>query len=183
MKLVDILARELKVWPEGYASLQQSFAGMVFHGAKDGILPIVRLSVSEDFRIASVTRAQWQAAVDALKSAENPGLHPLQQCLRDNGDLIAAQATITQQAQMIEHLRGGTTPGYTAVDMTTAAAQGFRDGVASAKSDYEALRKDSARYQHLKANWGNGLLLERLESNVLPDDWDAEIDRDMSKEG
>lgn len=34
-------------------------------------------------------------------------LHPLQQCLRDNGDLIAAQATIAQQAQMIERLRGG----------------------------------------------------------------------------
>lgn len=42
-----------------------------------------------------------------------------------------AQATIAQQAKMIEHLRGGPTPGYTAVDMTTAAAQGFRDGAAS----------------------------------------------------
>lgn len=31
-------------------------------------------------------------------------LHPLQQCLRDNGDLIAAEATITQQAQLIGHL-------------------------------------------------------------------------------
>lgn len=38
------------------------------------------------------------------------------------------EATIAQQAQMIEHLRGGPTPLYTAVDMTTAAAQGFRDG-------------------------------------------------------
>ncbi|MBP3934696.1 MAG: hypothetical protein J6D44_12635 [Pseudomonas sp.] len=72
MKLVDILALELKVWPEGYTSLQQSFAGMVFHGAKDGILPIERLSVSEDFRTASVTRAQWQAAVDALKAESAP---------------------------------------------------------------------------------------------------------------
>lgn len=68
MKLVDILARELKVWPEGYNSLQQSFGGMVFHGAKDGILPIVCLSVAEDFRTAAVTRAQWQAAVDALNA-------------------------------------------------------------------------------------------------------------------
>lgn len=70
MKLVDILARELKVWPEGYDSLRQSFAGMVFHGAKDGILPIERLSVAEDFRTAAVTRSQWQAAVDALKADE-----------------------------------------------------------------------------------------------------------------
>lgn len=64
---------------------------------------------------------------------------------------------------------------YTAVDMTAAAAQGFRDGVASAG-------KDAARYQHLKANWEDGLLLERLGGSVLPQDWDAEIDKDMSKE-
>lgn len=112
----------------------------------------------------------WQA------SRETPAIHPpLQQTLRDNGELIAAQATIAQQAQMIEHLRGGPTPGYTAVDMTAAAAQGFRDGVASAG-------KDAERYQHLKANWEDGLLLERLMGNVLPQDWDAEIDKDMSKE-
>ena len=37
-----------------------------------------------------------------MPNAEN--LHPLQQCLRDNGDLIAAEATITQQAQLIGHL-------------------------------------------------------------------------------
>jgi hypothetical protein len=53
-------------------------------------------------------------------------IHPLQQTLRDNGDLIAAQATIAHQAQMIEHLRGGATPGFTAVDMGTAAADGRR---------------------------------------------------------
>jgi len=57
--------------------------------------------------------------------------HPLITCLHNNGDLIAAQATIAQQAQMIEHLRGGPTPLYTAVDMATAAADGFRDGAAS----------------------------------------------------
>lgn len=72
-----------------------------------------------------------EAAVEA-SAAE---LHPLQQCLRANGDLIAAQATITQQAQMIEHLRGGPTPGFTAVDIATAAADGFRDGVASVVVD------------------------------------------------
>ncbi|RON17902.1 hypothetical protein BK660_21670 [Pseudomonas brassicacearum] len=64
-----------------------------------------------------------------------PDLHPLQQTLRDNGDLIAAQATIAQQAQMIEHLRGGPTPLYTAVDMANAAADGFRDGAASVVVD------------------------------------------------
>ncbi|MBM6442342.1 hypothetical protein JQF37_01700 [Pseudomonas sp. MIL9] len=45
------------------------------------------------------------------------------------------------------------------------------------------LLADAARYQHLKATWDDGLLLERLDSNVLPQDWDAEIDRAMSKEG
>ncbi|PVZ56509.1 hypothetical protein C9422_18475 [Pseudomonas sp. B1(2018)] len=52
--------------------------------------------------------------------------HPIQKCLRDNGELIAAQATIAHQAQMIEHLRGGLTLAYTAVDMSTAAADGRR---------------------------------------------------------
>jgi len=46
-------------------------------------------------------------------------------------EVEALQATIAQQAQMIEHLRGGPTPGFTAVDMGTAAADGFRDGAAS----------------------------------------------------
>lgn len=46
--------------------------------------------------------------------------------LHDNGDLIAAKATIAQQAQMIEHLRGGPTPLYTAVDVTNADVRGRR---------------------------------------------------------
>jgi hypothetical protein len=75
----------------------------------------------------------WQMIEDRVAGRS----HPLQQVLRENGDLIAAQATIAQQAQMIEHLRGGPTPGFTAVDMTTAAADGFRDGAASVVVDLE----------------------------------------------
>ena len=45
---------------------------------------------------------------------------PLITTLRENGDLIALRATVAQQAQMIEHLRGGPTPLYTSVDMTSA---------------------------------------------------------------
>ncbi|WP_448647140.1 hypothetical protein [Pseudomonas mohnii] len=41
-------------------------------------------------------------------------------------EVEALQATIANQAQMIEHLRGGATPGFTAVDMGTAAADGRR---------------------------------------------------------
>jgi hypothetical protein len=84
-------------------------------------------------------------------------LPPLIQTLHNNGDLIAAQAAIAQQAQMIEHLRGGPTPGFTAVDMTTAAADGFRDGVASKSepcdgcfmAEAESLRQDAERYRWL----------------------------------
>jgi len=64
--------------------------------------------------------------------------------------------------------------GFTAVDMTTAAADGFRDGAASAG-------KDAERYRHLKASWHDGGLIERLKTNVLPEDWDAAIDVEMSK--
>lgn len=36
-------------------------------------------------------------------------------------EIILLKATVAQQAQMIEHLRGGPTPLYTAVDMANAA--------------------------------------------------------------
>lgn len=45
--------------------------------------------------------------------------------------VIALEATVAQQAKMIERLRGGPTPLYTAVDMANAARDGFRDGAAS----------------------------------------------------
>lgn len=51
--------------------------------------------------------------------------------------IIALEATVAQQAQMIEHLRGGPTPLYTAVDMANAAADGFRDGAASVVVDID----------------------------------------------
>lgn len=54
--------------------------------------------------------------------------------------LDAAQATIAEQAKMIEHLRGGPTPLYTAVDMANAARDGFRDGAASRDAEIERLK-------------------------------------------
>lgn len=68
----------------------------------------------------------------------------LESLTQQDWEMIGLKATVAQQAQMIEHLRGGPTPGYTAVDMTTAAAQGFRDGVASRDAEIEALRKELA---------------------------------------
>ena len=71
MKLVDILARELKSWPEGVHKLAQSFAGMVFYqDSAQQIVPLDRMEISDDFRYAEVTRAEWQAAVDALTAEQ-----------------------------------------------------------------------------------------------------------------
>ncbi|WP_213941237.1 hypothetical protein [Pseudomonas sp. dw_612] len=67
----------------------------------------------------------------ALMQNMQAPIHPLQQCLRDNGDMIALQATVAQQAQMIEFLKAESAAKFSAVDMGTAAADGFRDGAAS----------------------------------------------------
>lgn len=42
-------------------------------------------------------------------------------------------------------------------------------------------RRNSARYLHIKSTWHDGGLLERLEANVLPEDWDLTIDADMGR--
>lgn len=79
MKLVDILARELKEWPGDYATLCQSKFDSEIYGSKPGIRPergdslhpphglhlSVRHTEKEEYPV--VTRAQWQAAVEALR--------------------------------------------------------------------------------------------------------------------
>lgn len=145
----------------------------------------------------------WAPATgfDGQAAPHNPWhtehLHPLQQTLRENGDLIAAQATIAQQAQMIEHLRGGPTPGFTAVDMATAAADGFRDGAASNAKDAERYRWLNRQRRSVWRELGaapmnmTGELIDAAmskESHELPgslSDW-ATADfnvKQMSKEG
>lgn len=88
MKLVDILARDLKDWPEGAVFAVQDLDGEVkFDNSKE--LPRINKSkdvwirqgghgdtlhsqeLAEDCSCAIVTRAQWQAAVDALKAENN----------------------------------------------------------------------------------------------------------------
>lgn len=54
-------------------------------------------------------------------------------------EIILLKAKVAQQAKMIEHLRGGPTPLYTAVDMANAARDGFRDGAASKEKIIDAL--------------------------------------------
>lgn len=73
MKLVDILARELDVWPDQYDCLSQMRhdGGIINGRGFDGVI-LDRLELAEDSLPAGVivTKAQWQAAVDALKADE-----------------------------------------------------------------------------------------------------------------
>lgn len=70
--------------------------------------------------------------------------------------------------------------GYTAVDMTTAAAQGFRDGQASVDlAEYEALRKDAERYRFLRAGDCSGH--EEYCATVMTDDQSAFYREDLDR--
>lgn len=104
MKLVDILARELKAWPKRAVCIVQDHDGEVwpcnndsdlsreggYWTSTDGfmigsdILPGVE--VAEDNATSVVTRAEWQAAVDALNQSE------LDAVLAKNEQLAAARA-------------------------------------------------------------------------------------------
>lgn len=91
-------------------------------------------------------------------------------------ELIAAKATIAQQAQMIEHLRGGPTPGYTAADMATAAADGFRAGT---EAKNKATNRDAERYRWLNRQRGS---VWRELAAVPANKTGEVIDEAMSKE-
>ncbi|MHC8295347.1 hypothetical protein [Pseudomonas sp. LB3P58] len=97
-------------------------------------------------------------------------------------------ATIIQQKNLIASLRE---------DLQEAIAIDCDDDVIEACSEVERtgtpgsviremndelvdLRREANRYQHIKSTWHDGGLIERLEANVLPEDWDATIDADMS---
>lgn len=100
MKLVDILARELKEWPDDYLveTITQDADCMVYGWSEadpemdDGYWFFSKRSkltdwrpgkfaMAEDRNTALVTRAQWQAAVDALKAGkqawDGEGLPPV----------------------------------------------------------------------------------------------------------
>ena len=66
MKLVDILARELKVWPCLGRKLCQGYKGHIY--STDGGDTYAVTDRAEDWELAEVTRDEWQAAVDALKA-------------------------------------------------------------------------------------------------------------------
>ena len=74
MKLVDILARELKVWPEmpeGGTRLEQDINDAVIEGDGYGTVYLFMLSErADDQEGAHVSKAEWQAAVEALKAEQ-----------------------------------------------------------------------------------------------------------------
>lgn len=71
MKLVDILARELKVWPEGIECLSQlKVTGYIINGKGFDGRSFDALQIADETLVAGaiVTRFEWQAAVDALNA-------------------------------------------------------------------------------------------------------------------
>ena len=77
----------------------------------------------------------------------------------------------------------GRPEGFTAADMATAAAQGFRDGVASVSAQAaDSVQEDAARYRHLRDGEWRDTDLEpfiRLQLNTM---WDAKIDAARKQE-
>ncbi|MCF7536197.1 hypothetical protein [Pseudomonas petrae] len=70
MKLLDILARDLKEWPEGFTdSVGQSVLGRL-HPAYGEIKHLPEpFELAEDWGSAVVSRADWQATLPAAKKA------------------------------------------------------------------------------------------------------------------
>ena len=86
MKLVDILARELKVWPENCECVWQVLSGRLAIDKDRDRLTDSTYTIARDWHEARVTRAEWQAAVDALNQSE------LDAVLAKNEQLAAARA-------------------------------------------------------------------------------------------
>lgn len=76
MKLVDILARELKVWPDQYYQIYQDSGGYLIGTLSNGDLedfdlddlPFDPVTIAWDGNNAVIERAEWQAAVDAMNA-------------------------------------------------------------------------------------------------------------------
>jgi hypothetical protein len=74
MKLVEILARELKEWPEGVNKLHQSFAGMIFYiDSAAQVVKSIRVDIASDWRETGVTRAEWESERTSLKAPKANG--------------------------------------------------------------------------------------------------------------
>lgn len=67
MKLVDILARELRVWPDDCEAIEQDRRGSCLYKVNGPAIATYVEVKASDADTAKVTKLQWQAAVDALK--------------------------------------------------------------------------------------------------------------------
>lgn len=95
MKLIDILARELKEWPEDCEAIEQDRHGSCLFKADGPALATYVGNMAEDADTAKVTRAQWQAAVDALKAEKVEESIPDKKLIRSNDDLAVLVASKT----------------------------------------------------------------------------------------
>ena len=86
-------------------------------------------------------------------------------------------ALLREQPARITELESQLAQRFDAADMATAAAQGFRDGVASLTAQAaDSVLEDAARYRFLRDGEWRDTDLEpfiRLQLNTL---WDAKID-------
>jgi hypothetical protein len=74
MKLVEILARELKVWPEDVNKLLQSFSGRIFYiDSAAQVVELIRVDIAIDWIGTGVTRADWEAGRAKLKAPKANG--------------------------------------------------------------------------------------------------------------
>ena len=110
MKLVEILARDVKEWLDCWVSAVQDSDGTVWFNLEDNVGPIFdadrswvsnpchseMFNVSSDFQTAIVTRAQWEAErarilkMDPLVAArDNP---PISQYEQELWDRVAASS-------------------------------------------------------------------------------------------
>lgn len=102
MKLIELLARELKEWPSDYSAgycVQSDDDGEVFFG---GPANSVWLSANaDDSETAKPTRAEWEAAVAARLTGTTPTLETM---LTEWRDLEArAQAAQAEADALFEH--------------------------------------------------------------------------------
>ena len=74
MKLVEILAQELEMWPEGALVLSQLENGYICKPGEssfDEPITVAYYDLAEDWSSAVVTRPQWQAERDRMKAMES----------------------------------------------------------------------------------------------------------------
>ncbi len=128
MKLVEILARELKEWLDCWVSAVQDSDGTVWFNLEDDVGPIFdadrswvsnpchseMFNVSSDFQTAIVTRAQWEAerariAMDCISAFSQEqdqaeqAVSQYEQELWDKVAIASTQAFITAHVTHFGH--------------------------------------------------------------------------------